>query len=180
MDNDTVERLTRESAEVYYVRGALPSVESTDIAFVKARAAENPRRRCRLCLHDAPAALQHEMVIVHLRDAYVRPHRHRTRSESLIVIEGTATAFTFDDSGRVTATMQLGPPGSDARFSYFMPPKTWHSLIVTSPAFVFIEAAAGPFDPSLTSFPEWAPDGSDAAAAQAFADALETSSRPPA
>jgi hypothetical protein len=44
----------------------------------------------------------------------------------------------------------------------------FHTILITSDWLVFHETTAGPFDPSRTAFPDWAPDGSDAAAASRY------------
>ena len=167
-----MQQLVAESPEVYYAAAALASAGDDEIAFLKAQAAENPRRRCRLCLHAAPSAAQHEMLIVHHRDAYVRPHRHPLKSESLFVVEGQALAFTFHESGAVSEVLRLGAPGSGERFSYYMPAGVWHGLVVLSTWLVFVEATAGPFDPAATTFPLWAPDGRDDRATAEYLAAL--------
>ena len=167
-----MQEVIQETSEVYYASAPVATVGADDIVFLKERASANPRRRCRLCLHSSPSAAQHEMLIVHHREAYVRPHRHEDKSESLIVIEGDALAFTFDDTGRIVSTIRLGPPGAAGAFSYFMPAGKWHGLAILSEWLVFVEAAAGPFDRGATSFPSWAPDGSDRAAAAAYVERL--------
>ena len=169
-----MQQLIEETPEVFYTSAPVATVGAGDIAFLKERAAANPRLRCRLCLHASPSAAQHEMLIVHHRDAYVRPHRHERKSESLIVIEGDALAFTFDDAGGIASTIPLGPPGGSASFSCYMPAATWHGLAIRSEWLVFVEAAAGPFERSETSFPAWAPDGNDPAAAAAYIERLVT------
>jgi cupin fold WbuC family metalloprotein len=167
-----MQQVIEENTEVYYAVTPFATAGDEEIAFLKDRASKNPRKRCRLCLHASPEAAQHEMLIVHHRDCYVRPHRHERKSESLIVIEGEALAFTFDDRGGVAAAVRLGAPGGGERFSYFMPAGMWHGLAIRSEWLVFVEAAAGPFERTGTSFPDWAPDGSDARAAAAYVDAL--------
>jgi cupin fold WbuC family metalloprotein len=167
-----MQQMIEQTPEVFYASAAVATIGADDIAFLKERAAANPRRRSRLCLHAAPTAPLHEMLIVHHRDAYVRPARHDRKSESLIVIEGEALAFIFDDAGTVTSRIALGPPGGNARFSYYMPSGTWHSLSVRSEWLVFVEAVTGPFEIDGTTFPAWAPDGSDAVAAAAYVERL--------
>lgn len=169
-----MQQMIEETPEVFYTSTPVATVGPDDIAFLKERAAANPRLRCRLCLHASPSAAQHEMLIVHHRDAYVRPHRHTSKSESLIVIEGDALAFTFDDAGEVASTIPLGPPGGGATFSYYMPAGTWHGLAIRSEWLVFVEAAAGPFERSETIFPTWAPDGNDRSAALAYVERFVT------
>jgi cupin fold WbuC family metalloprotein len=167
-----MQHVIEETPEVYYAASAVAVAGDEEIAFLKARSAENPRMRCRLCMHASPASLMHEMLIVHHRTSYVRPHLHATKSETLTVIEGEAIAYTFDDAGNVLDTLPLGAPGSGRSFTYFMPGGVWHALVVTSEWLVFLETAAGPFDRSATSFPAWAPDGSNDAAVATYVDRL--------
>jgi hypothetical protein len=49
-----------------------------------------------------------------------------------------------------------------------MPDEVFHSILITSEWLVFHETTAGPFDPSRTAFPDWAPDGSDAEAVKSY------------
>ena len=51
---------------------------------------------------------------------------------------------------------------------YRMPDEVFHTILITSEWLVFHETTAGPFDPPRTAFPDWAPDGSDEAAAQTY------------
>ena len=117
------------------------------------------------------------MLIVHHRSCYVRPHRHEGKGESLIVIEGEALGFTFDDRGGIESALRLGTAGSGGRFSYIMPAGVWHGMVILSEWLVFVEAAPGPFERAATKFPDWAPDGTDEQAAAAYANALVAQAR---
>lgn len=161
-----------ENPEVYYVREPFSIVSADDVQFLKDRAIENERKRSRLCLHESPDDRFHEMIIVHHRSAYVRPHRHRKHVESFGVLEGTAIAYTFDDAGAVTRVVHLDSTGTQA-LRYRMPAGEWHSIVVTSEWLVFSEAALGPFSRVNVEFPSWAPDGSVAAEVRAYRSALE-------
>ena len=79
---------------------------------VKQMAEQSPLRRARLCLHQDHNSLVQEMVIALSQDSYVRPHRHRDKSESFHVIEGRLAVLLFDDTGKLTRRVELGPPGS--------------------------------------------------------------------
>jgi cupin fold WbuC family metalloprotein len=156
------------SDEVYYTDRDFTSVGPEEIAFLKARAAETPRKRTRLCAHPDPGHTLHEMLIVHGRDAYVRPHRHHGKPESLHVIEGTASALLFAQDGRLGRRIPMGPPGSGAAFFYRVETAVYHSLVIDSEWFVFHEATSGPFDPAQTEWAPWSPDGKDEAAAARY------------
>jgi cupin fold WbuC family metalloprotein len=163
------------SDEVYYTDRSVTWVGRDGLAFLKARAAETPRHRTRLCTHPEPASGLHEMIIVHGRDAYVRPHRHIGKPESLHVIEGEATAVLLSDEGKVTERVRLGGPGSSGTFYYRIESAVFHTLLIESDWFVFHETTAGPFDPGKTEWAAWSPDGKDVAAAETFMKSLRES-----
>jgi cupin fold WbuC family metalloprotein len=169
----TSDQVRQESAEVYYARSAFVTLADETIAFLKSRAAENPRRRSRLCLHRDPSDALHEMLIVHHRDVYVRPHRHLDKAESFVLVEGAATVLLMDEAGSVKDAIPLGSPGSGRPFCYRIPAGTIHSLIIESEWLVFLEATTGPFDRAKTEFMQWSPDGSEPVAAKEYlADSL--------
>lgn len=151
--------------------------DAADLAFLKEQAAETPRQRCRLCAHPASDDPLHEMLIIHGREAYVRPHRHIGRSESFQVIEGEATAVFFADDGSVDTAVSLAAPANGGAFYYRVPENTFHTLIIQSDWLVFYESTQGPFDPACCEFSDWAPDGSDDAAARTYINELASSIR---
>lgn len=154
--------LRAQNPEVYYCDDAIVTADDATIAELKRIAAGNPRLRSRLCAHPDPSSDLHEMLIVHHREAYVRPHMHLGKPESFHVMEGTANVVIFEDDGRVRDVFDMAPYGQGALSYYRMPEKVFHSILITSEWLVFHETTAGPFDPSRTVFPDWAPDGSDA------------------
>jgi cupin fold WbuC family metalloprotein len=153
-----------ENPEVFYSDAAIVTADDADIAELKRVAAQNPRLRSRLCTHPDPSSSLHEMLIVHHRDAYVRPHSHAGKPESFHLIEGSALVVIFEDDGQIRDVLAMGRYGSGKLCYYRMPDGVFHTILISSEWLVFHETTAGPFDPSCTVFPEWAPDGSDPAA----------------
>jgi cupin fold WbuC family metalloprotein len=153
--------LRAQNPEVYYSDDAIVTADDATIAELKRIAAQNPRLRSRLCTHPDPSSGLHEMLIVHHREAYVRPHKHFGKPESLHLIEGTARVVIFGDAGQISDVLDMAPYGQGQLCYYRMPDEVFHTILVTSEWLVFHETTAGPFDPSRTAFPDWAPDGSD-------------------
>jgi cupin fold WbuC family metalloprotein len=172
--NGTVKSpLRAQNAEVYYSDAAIVTADDELIAELKRLAAQNPRLRSRLCTHPDPSSGLHEMLIVHHRDAYVRPHKHLGKPESFHVIEGSARVIVFENDGRIRDVLDMTPYGQGKLCYYRMPDEVFHSILITSEWLVFHETTAGPFDPSKTAFPDWAPDGGDTAAVKAYVAEVE-------
>lgn len=150
-------RMRKESDEVLYPDEPVVSLGPEDVARLKEAARANPRRRIRLCAHANVADDVHEMLIVHERDAYVRPHKHTGKSESFHVVEGRAKIVLFDDSGEPTRVVELGDSGSGLDFYHRMSEPLFHTVVIGSDALVFFETKPGPFDPAETVFADWAP-----------------------
>ena len=154
--------------EVLYTDDPIVEVGRADIQGLKQAALSNPRRRIRLCGHRDVGATLHEMLIVHARDTYVRPHKHLNKSESFHVVEGVADIVVFDDSGNVTTVVPMGDYASGRKFFYRLSDPCFHTLLITSEFFVFHETTNGPFARTDTVFAPWAPEDKDEVAGQRF------------
>lgn len=159
----TIENFRIESPEVVYTDQSFSLLGADAVSFLKLQAEATPRRRCRICCHPAPDAALHDMLIVHGRDAYVRPHKHLGKSESLHVVEGCATLVTFNEDGAIVQSCRLAPAAEGGNFLYYMPSGMFHTLLIESEWFVFHEATIGPFDRSTTIEASWSPADGDAA-----------------
>jgi cupin fold WbuC family metalloprotein len=161
--------IIKVSDEVLYTGDSILELSATDISALKTAALQNPRKRIRLCSHRDTGARVHEMLIVHMKGCYVRPHKHVARTESFHVIEGTADIVVFDDDGMVRQVVSMGPYGSGRAFYYRLDEALFHTLFVTSEFFVFHETTAGPFTKADTVFASWAPAETDHLGAERFA-----------
>ena len=161
-----------ESDEVYYPDGGVVHAGPREVHALKEAAERNARRRSRLCAHPGPDDVLHEMLIVHDRSCYVRPHRHLGKSESLLLLEGELDAIFFDDAGTVTERRAMAAYGGTGEFYYRIPERVWHTLVIRSPWVVFLEVTSGPFRREQTEFAPWAPHGEDPHAVARFIDGL--------
>jgi cupin fold WbuC family metalloprotein len=129
-----------------------------------AKATASPRKRAHLNLHEAPSDLLQRFFVAADRDTYIRPHRHRTKSELTLVVRGRFDILTFDDSGTVVARWKVGE-GTDA-LGYEAALMTWHTLVSRVDGAVFLEVKEGPYDPAVAAeFAPWAPAEGDSRAA---------------
>ena len=135
-------------------------------------ARETPLKRARFCLHHSPDDALHEMVIALLRASYVRPHRHLDKTESFHVIAGSLQIVLFDDDGRITKRILMGPRGSGRPFLYRLARADWHTVVVEDEWVVFHEVTRGPFRPEDTEYASWSPLDSDPEGVRQFVAAL--------
>jgi cupin fold WbuC family metalloprotein len=171
--SDTLLHARAESAEVLYAADAIVTVDRTAIEALKRAALANPRHRIRLCAHRGVADHLHEMLIVHTRDTYVRPHRHLEKCESFHVIEGDVDVVIFDEHGAVTGVIGMGSIQSGRRFFYRIADPLYHTLLVRSDVLVFHETTLGPFRREQTVFAPWAPEDGDGPAVRQYLAELE-------
>ena len=153
--------LKKVSEEVFYLSGDVVSLNQKQLVDLEAISAKAPRVRGRICTHADANDILHEMFIVHYKDTYVRPHSHTNKAESLHVISGEADVIFFDSEGKTLKVIELGDYSSGKNFYYRITPNITHCLIIKSKVFIFHESTLGPFAPTDTLFPAWAPNGSD-------------------
>lgn len=159
--------------EVGYATGPVPRIDRSDIESLIRQAVASPRQRMRVCTHQNADDSLHEMLIVHTKDTYVRPHKHVGKSESFHVIEGQMDVVLFDADGGITDVLRLGDYRSGRTFYYRMREPLFHTLLIRSDIVVFHEITAGPFRPADTVFASWEPPPDDDAARKCFHQHLE-------
>ena len=147
----------RKNSEVYISNQGLFSLKNKDIDELINKAKLTPRNRVRFCSHHSTDEMVHEMFIVHPRGAYVRPHKHLNRSESIIIIEGEADYVVFDDEGNAKENIPMGDYKSGKSFYQSTRVGAFHSLVIHSEWLVFLEITQGPFNRKDTVFADWSP-----------------------
>ena len=158
--------------EVLYTTQDLTKVSKADIESLKQKALANDRKRIRLCSHKNVNDPLHEMLIIHTKDTYVRPHKHLNKSESLHVIEGSVDVVILDEQGEVTEVIPMGEYSSGRTFYYRMETARYHTLFIHSDFLVFHEITKGPFNKLDTVFAPWAPQERDPQACKAYLQKL--------
>ena len=144
----------RESDVALFNTDDVLSVDDALVETLKERARTSPSRRFRLCLHRSAEEAVQEMIVVHCRDNYSRPHRH-TVASSAMIIEGDLTIVLFDDAGTVTRRIEMGPRASGKPFTVRVGPHIWHMPVCLTEQLVFYETLEGPFERERMN--EWAP-----------------------
>jgi cupin fold WbuC family metalloprotein len=144
--------------EVIQLDGDVKLLSFETILDLKLKAQSNPRRRARINVHYGMENKIHEMIIVHMLGNYIRPHRHKNKSESFHLIEGDLQIVIFSENGEVDRVVPMGTYDNKKKFYYRIEPGTWHTLVVKSEFVVFHESTNGPFILGESEQAPWAPD----------------------
>lgn len=135
-------------------------VDSKIISMLKREAMTDPLKRARFCLHMNNLDTVHQMIIVHHKDTYVRPHKHINKIESFHIIEGILDIIFFNNSGDIVKAITLSS-NPNKSFIYRLSSSKWHMVIPKTRFVVFHEITAGPFVKDDCIFPDWAPSESE-------------------
>lgn len=143
--------------EVFYLRDAITKVNHKDIEFLKNKATDNKRKRVRACSHKGVEDSLHEMLIVHAKGAYIRPHKHINKIESFHMIEGRLKVVIFNETGEILEVINMGDYDSGETFYYRLSESYFHTVVPISDFVVFHETTNGPFRRSDMVFASWSP-----------------------
>ncbi len=141
--------------EIFAATGPAPVVSREDIVMLKRQAALSPRRQARLLLHPAPDAPLHEMLIVHSKGRYIRPHRNDRSSKTYHVVEGAMECILFEDDGAISSRHMMTDASGRGAFMLRIERPCFHTLVPLTETVTFIETILGPF--TGTTYADWAP-----------------------
>jgi cupin fold WbuC family metalloprotein len=147
----------KKNPEVYHSKENFFSLNKDDINKLINLAKKTPRNRIRYCSHSSDQNALHEMFIVHPKGAYIRPHKHLDKIESMLVIDGEVDYIMFDDNGKVDNIVKMGDFDTKKPFYQTIRKDKFHTLIIKSEWLVFLEVTQGPFKKEDTIFAEWSP-----------------------
>ena len=158
--------------EILYINEPIARINTAEIELLKKKAVNNKRKRIRICTHRDVNDAIHEMLIVHVKGAYIRPHKHTNKIESFHVIDGDLKVVVFNDLGNIMDVIDMGNYSSGKNFYYRLSDSHFHSIIPVSDLVVFHEITNGPFLREETVFADWAPTESDIELQQEFMNSL--------
>jgi cupin fold WbuC family metalloprotein len=124
---------------------------------------ESPRKRIILPFHDSAENTLHRMLNAVQPGSYIRPHRHLDppKDESLVLLRGALTFFTFHQNGEVDQICMVA--AGTASFGIDVKAGVFHTFIATEGDTVVYEVKPGPWSAATDKdFAIWAPEeGSD-------------------
>jgi len=109
------------------------------------KAAESPRKRTNLNLHEEMSEPIHRLCIAALPETVIKPHRHPGKFELVIMLRGRVTVETFRMDCSPAGSYELAAGGPCKVLE--MDDTVYHRFIVHEPT-VFLEVKKGPYEPA--------------------------------
>jgi len=134
------------------------------IADLVARGAEIGKG-IRLCLHESPGTLLHDMIVVQHAGQYFCPHKHLEKGESYHMVEGEMGVVIFDDEGKVVDSCRMDTSNI---MGYGVGTDMYHINFPLTEVAVYHESRLGPSTPGDCVVAPWGPGGDDKAEANSF------------
>ena len=112
---------------------------------LSAQAKENPRLRQAFDLRTTPNDTS-QRILNAVEPGTVLPiHRHRSSTETIIVLRGKVVQHYYDDNGNKTASYELAPYSAQVGMS--VPIGQWHALESLEEGSVIFECKDGAYQP---------------------------------
>lgn len=108
------------------------------------KAANSERKRTTFDARTTNADNSQRAINAMVPGTVVPIHRHRNTSETFSVLRGKLTSILFDENGKETERVVLGP--STGNLMIMIPAGTWHTVEVHEPSVIF-EAKDGAWEP---------------------------------
>lgn len=131
------------TSDIYYLKFMLISQHLLDELTDKAKA--SPRLRVAFDLRTTPND-NSQRILNAVEPGTILPiHRHRTSTETIIVLRGKVRQSYYDDKGNVTDTFELAPMSNIVGMS--VPIGQWHALESLESGSVILETKDGAYAP---------------------------------
>ena len=137
-------KTTKINEEVLFATDAIVKIDASDIAELKQKAKQNPRRRIRICVHSDIRDSIHEMLIVHSFGQYIQPHINLVSAKSFVVLDGEMVVVLFNNEGEISNYVQLGESNGASAFLLRLDDPVFHTVVPISTTVTFLETVKGP------------------------------------
>ncbi len=105
----------------------------------------SPRLRMNYNFHQSLDEKCHRMLNAVEPGTEVPIHRHPTKDETFVILQGKVRVTTHNDDGSMIEDVVLCP--EEGRYGVNIPKNVWHKLEAIEPQSVIFECKEGPFIP---------------------------------
>lgn len=129
---------------ILYLNQNRMNLDFTLFDSIQEMAEESPRKRMHFDLRNSSEDTSQRMLNALEVGTVIPVHRHRTTSETQLLLRGVIDVMFYDNSGAERERFRLDP--AHGKYGVNIPAGQWHSLEVIEPAVLF-EAKDGAYVP---------------------------------
>ncbi len=141
----------------FFINQSPVVIDAMWIEKLRRTAQDNSLKRARICLHKRDDSQIQEMLIAACRDAYIRPHRQKSKEKSYVVIEGIMSVLFFNSTGEVVKKIEMSDIRAGKTSICRFNSEQWHMINVSSDIVLYLETIQGPFTMENTEYAPWSP-----------------------
>lgn len=120
-------------------------IDNTLLDNITEQAKASPRLRMNYDLRNSSDDTSQRMLNAIEPDSKVPVHRHRTTSETVVVLRGRVVEEFYDDAGNSYERIEVSPCSSVCALN--IPSGTWHTLRALESGTVILEMKDGAYEP---------------------------------
>jgi cupin fold WbuC family metalloprotein len=155
LSHKIVTRIKHKQGSVYIPCDDPTIIDSSTLNELRGHAMTAPQGNARILLHRDAATRLHEMLIVHKKGCYVRPHINKGSPKSYIMLEGEMVVAWFKEDGVLTQICHLSGAGFEVNRILRFEDEVFHTLLPLTSTVTFVETILGPH--TNTIYAPWAP-----------------------
>ena len=148
-------RLIKKNNRVFYSKDLPFYFKKKHIYMLKELARFKKIPLFRVCLHCSDRDLVHEMLMIHTKPQYIKPHctkiyKNQNKTVSYHVIDGESIINIHDDDGNVIKEIAMSSSDNNKASSCRLNANIFRSMRSLTDSFLFLETSSGPFNDSDT------------------------------
>ncbi len=140
---------------VEFLNHDYPVVSQEAVKKIKESVQSTELLKSRICMHSSVESALQQMLIVHMKNTIVWPHKH-VHPETFLVLEGAVDILFFSASGEVESILNLQKYSNNSgNFFAYIDGNTFHAMRIKQDNTVFLETSLGPFEEGASMNASW-------------------------
>ena len=137
----------------FYLKNENLKINKKLLLFLENYSLKNKNVDARICIHKNKSSKHHSMVLLQNKKNYYRPHKHKNKGDTFLILKGKLACFLFDNKGNIKFKCIL------KRDEIFRTPdNTFHAIMPITKKVLYFETKKGPFLKKNDSiFASWSP-----------------------
>ena len=101
-------KFTKENNEVLYLKKDVTSFNNKNLKLLSDLSKKNKDEKIRICFHLNTNERIHQMLILHKKNYYIRPHKVVDKTETGLILKGECDLILFKSNGSINKVVHLG------------------------------------------------------------------------